>query len=331
MKKSALVSIIIPSYNAGKYVQGAVDSALSQTYRNCEVIVVDDGSTDGTRVLLEPYMRGGKIDYLYQKNRGLAAARNAGIKASKGEYIALLDADDRFLSHKIESMVYFLSTHPECSACYHDVYHFREDNPEKLLKSTHKYYSGEDVLLNLVRGNYFIAPSATVFRKKVFEEQGYFDETFPRSEDLEFIVRITSHGLGICFLPEILGKICLRQAGNLQDFRSQPLMKETILKIYEKLYGDLNGEMRRRYKLKYFLGIHRLRAAAAYLGVADKKHAKPYILRSFSQYPLGWLLGLVLWCPISVVPAGVLRSWIVKYHSSRLKSMYPEAAISASG
>jgi len=92
MKK---VTVIIPTYNMEKYITGAVDSALNQTYENCEIIVIDDGSTDNTFNILKRYNN--KIRYIKQDNKGLACARNVGIKKSIGDYIALLDADDIWL------------------------------------------------------------------------------------------------------------------------------------------------------------------------------------------------------------------------------------------
>ena len=92
------VSIIIPSYNCASYVEEAVQSALSQTYSDCEVVVINDGSTDNTEEVLAPYRD--KIVYISQENKGLAGARNSGIKRASGDYITFLDADDIFLPEK---------------------------------------------------------------------------------------------------------------------------------------------------------------------------------------------------------------------------------------
>ena len=108
MNQDPLVSIIIPSWNTAAYVGEAVDSALAQTYPNIEIIVVDDGSTDNTKELLQPYADAGKIHYVYQANKGLAGARNTGIRMAKGEYIAFLDDDDEWLPAKLDRQVAFL-------------------------------------------------------------------------------------------------------------------------------------------------------------------------------------------------------------------------------
>src|SRR5262245_58457673 len=108
-----LVSVIIPSYNYGCYVQQAVDSALSQSYPNQEVIVVDDGSTDDTEVRLAAY--GKRIRYIHQKNQGLSEARNTGIREARGEFLAFLDSDDAFHPKKTELQMAYLMAHPEVS------------------------------------------------------------------------------------------------------------------------------------------------------------------------------------------------------------------------
>src|SRR3989344_2966502 len=102
-----LVSIIIPAYNAEKYIGRAIKSALSQAYDNLEIIVVDDGSLDRTREIAESF-KDSRVKYLYQQNRFQGAARNYGIRESKGEYITFLDADDMYMPGKVERQAGFL-------------------------------------------------------------------------------------------------------------------------------------------------------------------------------------------------------------------------------
>jgi len=99
-----LVSIIIPSYNSRQWVCDAIDCSLQQTYPHCEVIVVDDGSTDGTAELLSTNY-GDKIRYVYQENRGLSGSRNTGLRNARGDYIQFLDADDLIALDKLEIQV----------------------------------------------------------------------------------------------------------------------------------------------------------------------------------------------------------------------------------
>jgi glycosyltransferase involved in cell wall biosynthesis len=315
------VSIVIPSYNARAYVLGAIRSALTQTFSRSEVIVVDDGSTDGTRELLTPYVRDKKIRYVYQENRGLSGARNTGVRNSTGDYIAFLDADDLFTENKVERAVAFLGSHPGCDICYNDASHFWDGRPQELFKLNYTYYSGDEVLPNLIRGTYFIAPSTTVFRRSVFERFGYFDEKLRRSEDLEFFLRATSRGCRVCFFPEVLGKICLKPSG-LQNFNSQPAMKIASLAVYERLNGEMDEAARRRYRMRHYLVIHRLRAALTCLAVGDRAKARGFVAGAFRDYrggaPLGRVLGAALW----LVPVRLLQSVLYRYQQARLHRAY---------
>ena len=113
-KENPLVSVIIPAYNVAPYVAAAIDSVLAQTYQPIEIIVVEGNSKDGTRAVLEPYIEKKLITYLHQEGKGLSNARNIGIRQAKGEFVALLDADDIFLPEKIEKQVGYLIAHPDC-------------------------------------------------------------------------------------------------------------------------------------------------------------------------------------------------------------------------
>ena len=95
------VSVIIPAYNRADLIEETLDSVFAQTYRDYEIIVVDDGSTDDTRAVLAPLAAAGKLRYTYQENAGLPAARNTGIRMAAGQYVAFLDSDDLFTPDKL--------------------------------------------------------------------------------------------------------------------------------------------------------------------------------------------------------------------------------------
>jgi glycosyltransferase involved in cell wall biosynthesis len=313
MKQDPLVSIIIPSYNGAAFIKEAVDSALAQTYSNIEIIVVDDGSTDNTKAVLAPYVTTHQIHYIYQPNAGLSAARNTGIRGAKGEYIALLDSDDIFLPRKIERQIAHFAALPDCDISYCGLYSFWDGEPEKLLKIDYQFYSGEDVLPNLVKKS-FIAPLTMVIKKDVFGRFGLFDENFKRSEDLEFLVRVASAGANIYFLDEILAKLRLRRTGNLQSFKSQPEVKRTIVAIFEKLYQQSTPAERDRLQLLKYLRMHRLKLAFAYLENREKAKAKLCVKEAFKgPFPLSFT-GFVVAAGISVVPAGLLAWLLRRYH-----------------
>jgi len=119
MDNPGLASILINNYNYGQFVGEAIDSALEQTYTNCEVIVVDDGSTDSSRQVIDRYQNQARVKLLFQENGGQAAAMNAGFQASQGEIIFLLDSDDIFDLTKVDQIMSIFESHPQIAWCIH--------------------------------------------------------------------------------------------------------------------------------------------------------------------------------------------------------------------
>jgi glycosyltransferase involved in cell wall biosynthesis len=293
-KQGQLVSIIIPSYNAAAYVKYAVDSALAQTYKNCEVIVVDDGSTDNTRQVLAPYIDSGKIKYIYHENKGLAGARNTGIKNSSGEYIALLDADDIFLPEKIAEQVRVLEENTDFGVCYSDLIHFSDSEPRKFYHHRYKYPSGN--IFEPLLHKQFINPLTVMARREVFEQCGYFNESLRRSEDWDLWLRWAHAGVKFYYLDKPLAYYRVRSIGNLSSLESEPAMKEKNLEIFTNLGESLDEAERKKYEFDRILKKLRLKAAAAYLMVGDKKSA----LNFLREWPL-------MRFAVRIMPAGLLK------------------------
>ncbi len=200
----SLVSIIIPAYNAEKYVKAAIDSVLHQTYPNIEVVVVDDGSTDSTKAIIEELACGdNRVRVFSQKNVGQSAARNAGIGQARGEYVAFLDADDLFLPEKIERQVRYLEAHPDCGISYCKIYHFFDENPPELYYFPVLHPSG-NIFADLLRGN-FINPLTVVVRRSVLDEFGAFENTFRRVDEQYLWLKLSYRGVRFAYLDEPLG------------------------------------------------------------------------------------------------------------------------------
>jgi len=186
-KKENLVSVILPSFNRAWTLKDAIESVLFQDYPEIELIVIDDGSTDNTQVLLETYQD--DITMIYQDNSGVSASRNAGIKKSKGEFIALLDSDDSWDKRKISCQMDFFHQNPDALICQTEEVWIRNGkrvNP----KIKHKKPSGMifEPSLNLC----LVSPSAVMMRRKLFDMKGYFNETFTVCEDYDLWLRISS-------------------------------------------------------------------------------------------------------------------------------------------
>ena len=200
MKKDPLVSIIIPAYNAEKYIKTTINSALKQTYQNIEIIVIDDGSTDKTKNIIQS-IQDPRIIYIHQENQGQSAARNAGIKIAKGEYIALLDSDDLFLPQKIEKQVNFLEIHPDCGVCYCKIYNFFDDRPDKLFYNPVPNYSG--FIFDKLLKHSVVNPLTAVLRKEHLERYGGFKDDWRRCDEQYLWLKLAFNKVKFCYLDEV--------------------------------------------------------------------------------------------------------------------------------
>jgi glycosyltransferase involved in cell wall biosynthesis len=182
-----LVSVIIPTYNRSAYLREAIESVLSQTYKNIELIVVDDGSTDATGELL--LQHGAKLSVLHTGHRGPSAARNCGIAAASGAHIAFLDSDDVWLPDKLREQMLFFQDHPEARVCQTEEIWIRNGvrvNP----MNKHKKYSGW--IFERCLPLCIVSPSAVMIERSVFTSAGLFDETFLACEDYDLWLRISA-------------------------------------------------------------------------------------------------------------------------------------------
>jgi glycosyltransferase involved in cell wall biosynthesis len=185
-----LVTVVIPTFNYGRFVTSAVESVLAQTYRNLDIVVVDDGSTDDTRQRLQPYAD--RIRYLYQPNQGLSAARNTGIRAAKGELIALLDSDDVWHSVKLEVQVNYLSAHPEVGLVATGHRRFADDSNKPQLPTPPAAGDRPVTARQLAVRSHFV-PSGVVVREECFRRVGLFDTELRSVEDRDMWLRIAAH------------------------------------------------------------------------------------------------------------------------------------------
>jgi glycosyltransferase involved in cell wall biosynthesis len=193
MNHNPKISVIIPTYNHSQYLKRAIDSVLNQTYEDFEIIVVDDGSTDNTRGLIDAY--GNQIKYIYQENQGLASARNTGIQASQAKYVAFLDADDWFAKENLEIKVSYLEDHPDAAWVYSDWQYLDDkgnylEKGSTIFKYAHKKLTGH-IFEELVYNRNFISPCTVAVKKTILEDVGYFDPSVICQEDLDLWLRIS--------------------------------------------------------------------------------------------------------------------------------------------
>ncbi|MBD0341043.1 MAG: glycosyltransferase family 2 protein, partial [Microcoleus sp. Co-bin12] len=169
--RTPLVSVIIPVYNGSRYIVQAVESALAQTFTNLEIIVVDDGSTDSTHQVLQPYLD--RIRYIYQENQGAAIARNRACHLAKGEFLAFLDADDYFLPSKLEKQVACFEADPALDMV--QTGWLMVDGTGREISAVEPWQQAPKLDLESFILYKCVRPSAMLLRRKWWEYLGGFD------------------------------------------------------------------------------------------------------------------------------------------------------------
>jgi glycosyltransferase involved in cell wall biosynthesis len=267
---SEFISVIIPVHNRPEKVAHAINAVLAQTYQDFELIVVDDGSTDQTFATLQQIrVRHPHIKLLQQKNRGVAAARNAGVKISKGEWLAFLDSDDSWEPSKLQAQIDFLKKHPKFQVVQTRERWIRNGervNPHQKhqMQSGHIFEPSLELCL--------ISPSAVLIAKNLFEDLGGFDESFPACEDYELWLRLTAqHPVGLideAFTIHTGGHAdqLSRKYWGMDRFRIRAIQKlldsyilltpqqtQAALKVYLKKHRVLRQGALKRKRLFYWL------------------------------------------------------------------------------
>ena len=177
-----LVSVLVVTYNRAHFLKEALDSIKRQTFKDYEVIVVDDGSTDNTKEIVEKYEG---VHYIYQEHGGISKARNTAIKAAKGKWIATLDSDDLWKEEKLQKQVDYVRTHPDCRIVYTAFKNFT-DIPEDKLDVRQRVHL-ETVI------NWYL-PSAMI-DARLFDEIGTYDENLVCGEDTDWNLRLKFYGI----------------------------------------------------------------------------------------------------------------------------------------
>ena len=196
-----MVSVVIPAYNQSQYLTGAIQSVLSQTYHNFEIIVIDDGSTDNTQEIA--LMFGPEINFIHQENQGLASARNTGILAAKGELIGFLDADDQWLPGYLEKMISLAAQHTAGAVYYCRARAMDGDSQDLPQLFGGPVVSPDNMFPTLLRAN-FLIPSTIMTYRSVIISAGMFDVTFRRFQDWELWIRLLKEKYRFIGIADVL-------------------------------------------------------------------------------------------------------------------------------
>lgn len=189
-----LVSVIIRTYNRQAYLQEAIRSCLNQSYKALEILVIDDGSTDGTRAALTSLVEEGSIRYVRQENQGRSYAANWGLALAQGKYIQFLDSDDLLLPTKIERQVRQLRKAAARSVAVCDYRYFRDHDTQELWGGREQPQNPVDLTAFHSLYRFDVCLHSILFPVVAFEECGDFDPELPAAEDWEFWVRLVLNG-----------------------------------------------------------------------------------------------------------------------------------------
>jgi glycosyltransferase involved in cell wall biosynthesis len=232
------VSVIIPAFNQARYLAGALQSVLDQSYRDLEIIVIDDGSTDETWSMAQRF--GDAIHYIRQNNQGLPSARNRGIRQAQGKYIALLDSDDEWLPQFLESMLSLAARQPEADVYYCNARCVDEQGQELPQLAGGYLMQPQAMYAALLRAN-FLIPSAVLLRRDAIVEAGLFDQAMINGcEDWDLWLRLLPTHM---FVGTMACLVRYRLHGD--NFSNDLIkMQQAMLAVTEKHFGSDDGQWR---------------------------------------------------------------------------------------
>jgi glycosyltransferase involved in cell wall biosynthesis len=244
------VDVIIPAYNAARYLAAALASVEAQTFADWHIVLIDDGSTDNTAEVAAPFRErlGQKLTYIKQENQGLPAARNAAIRNSSAEYLALLDSDDIWLPCRLADSLRYLESHPSVGVSHSSVAFV--DETGKILKTFDTPQKhGEGMIAPYIYMRKVQLPCPTVtFRRSCIEKVGLFDETMRATEDRDLWFRIALH-FEVGFIPKVLAHYRISTTSMSSDPNR---MLQAQLRFIEKHYGSPGcGVLVRRIALSH--------------------------------------------------------------------------------
>lgn len=289
------VSVIIPTYNRADMLEGAVESVLAQTYRDYEIIVVDDGSTDGIQEVFGRFEAHKHIRCFSQANAGSAAARNLGIRHARGEYLAFLDSDDRFLPGKLEKQAAFLDTHPKIALVHSYFIKVDLQGRSQGLRKPASFQGAIYPQLLLEWGT-LIHPSCVMMRREAVNALGGFDTDIHYCEDLELWARAArGHTFGL--IPEALALVCVHP-GNMS---SDVLKMDEHFRKYLEIVFQKDPGLTPRFKRR---ALARMYARVALNGLGSGSRVDMRVVREKARTALHhWPLSLGAY-------GAVMFSWV---------------------
>jgi glycosyltransferase involved in cell wall biosynthesis len=313
------VSVIIPTYNCARYIGEAIESVLSQTRKATDIIVVDDGSTDETAVVLRPYIDKRTVSYVRQENQGPGAARNAGIALATGDYIAFLDADDALTPDSLEKRVGLIEAVPEMNFVFSD-YFYQDDQASTgvaLLRQQRFLERFASIAVETPNGTvlssasfddvfeipFFVTTNTVVVRKRAFEKTGVFRTDILGHEDTDMWLRLARNSpIGYIDAPLAYYK---RFRGNL-TIKNPLRYGEDRIRFLELLRKENPGLKKAGAIISRRLGWVHYDIACHFSREKQLSRARRYFLKSILNDPRSQLSYRAL--ALSFVPAS-WKTW----------------------
>lgn len=289
--KTPRLSVVISSYNYGKYLKGCIDSVLQQTWNDFEIIIVNDGSTDNTDSIVEPFLSDDRIHYVKQKNAGQANAKNTGIRNAKGDLIAFIDADDLWEADKLEKQI-VLFKDPQVGVVYSTARYIDEDGNALPFEHASKYLTPRSgKVTDYLFFDNFIPFSSSIVRKECFERLGMFDEHLSMGIDWDLWLRISIH-YKFDYVDETLLVYRVGHPGQMsKNLEMRHKCSDTIIKRFIAANpNELNFiQIRKMWQYTYM-------NRGYYYRYVDLKQSSRYYLRALLQWPFafGPLRGLLM-------------------------------------
>jgi glycosyltransferase involved in cell wall biosynthesis len=307
--KEVKVSVIVPAYNIAGYLTATLRSLVAQTYKDFEVLIVDDGSTDETAQVAHGFVANHANFHLLKKpNGGLSSARNFGIAAAKGEYIALLDGDDLYRPTKLQRHNALLDRNPQVGVVYSASQAMRDDGGRTWLSLSGKPVA-KDPLEALLYKNFVGHGSNAMFRRSLIDEVGGFDEGLVSVEDLDFWLRIAETGKwGFYRDRQVLCDYRVRPAGLSYNTQQMQKTHEKVIRRVADRHPDRTAKvMPRAYAYMY-----RYLARLA-MTTGDSTQARHYVNQAWqSDASIFWRDGRSLLTLLSIQCAPVAKQIIAQ-------------------
>jgi len=270
------VSVIIPTYNRADILPRAINSILGQTYRDLDIIIIDDGSSEDIQSILQS-IESGKITLIkHTENRGIAASRNAGIRASDSKYIALLDNDDEWLPEKLEKQIKLLNTAPAKTAISDTGFINIIKNKEYFVPAFEQRNKNGNIYRNII-SKHFILPSTILIKRECFLSTGMLDENIPVFDDWDYFFRILKE-YGIKSINEPL----IRRHHHNDNVSSKI---DIVLTGYSRLVEKHYTEISRDHRL---LSICYLKLGHMSCFQGESKKGREYLAKSIRTNHLEW-------------------------------------------